>query len=299
MKQFLIALFSLVCLSSTQAQYSDNYFDVGAMVGMSSYTGDLAPSPFQIKHLHIAAGAFGRYNFGQWVSARLGVNYGRISGDDADSRRADRRNRNLMFRSTIWEVGLTGEWNMLGYHPRALERKFSPYLFLGVAWFHHNPQARGAYTESWVDLRSLGTEGQNLGYDGRTPYKKWGISVPMGVGVKVAINSRWGIGAELGFRKTFTDYLDDVSLSYVPEALWETTRVNGVPSFSELMSDRSAEVYAPAEYYANRGSARGDERDFDWYIFAGLTVSYHFLDEGLVGSSKRGRRKAGCKGARF
>ncbi len=276
----------LISSSILPAQYSDNYFDVGLMGGISNYFGDLSPAPFKPKHIHFAAGAFGRYNIGQWVSVKASFNYGRISADDLNGKRPE---RNLNFRSNVFEFGVTGEWNLVGYHPRALEKPFSPYVFIGIAGYHFNPQSRDPLGASWVDLQPLGTEGQlpgGLGYLGRTPYKRTQFAVPMGLGIKWAINNHWGLGLELGFRKTFTDYLDDVSLTYVPAGYFPAGSLEERMAFKGYTPDAITTL-------------RGDSNDFDWYLIAGLSISYHFVEEGLAGSRKRLRRKPGCKGARF
>lgn len=287
MKKILLFAAMLAFGSAANAQYSDNYFEVGAMLGTSNYFGDIHAAPFKLKAMQPAVGIFGRYSIGKWVSIKAGFNYGRLSGNDENNTREELKLRNLNFRSPLYEGYVQGEWNLLGYHPRALERPFSPYIFAGVGVFHFNPKGKVPSTGELVALQPLGTEGQTVGYNDRKPYKRTQICVPLGVGIKWAINSRWGLGLELGFRKTFTDYIDDVSLNYVPST-----------EFTDPLAAEMADPSLPGFENYNR-TKRGNDSYYDWYLIGGVTVSYHFLDEGLAGSSKRGRRKAGCKGARF
>ena len=43
------------------------------------------------------------------------------------------------------------------------------------------------------------------------------------------------------------------------------------------------------------GTQRGDLAELDWYFILGITATYNFLDNGLMGSRGRSRRKAGCR----
>ena len=211
---------------------------------------------------------------------RFGVTYGLIAGND--NRSDPPRGRNLSFRSRIIEGSLVGEFNILGYEPYNLARPWSPYIFGGVAFFNFSPKTK--YNDEWVALQPLGTEGQGLSaYPERKKYKLTQFSIPIGAGIKYALSDTWNIGIEGGVRKTFTDYLDDVSTTYVNEAFL----IENNP-LAATLANRSG---VPIE----DGSARGNSENGDWYAFVGVTISRNFLDNGLVGSRKRFRRKKdGC-----
>ncbi len=288
MKRFLFI--SIVCLVSFVPLRSQ-HLEVGATVGASNYLGDLAPSGLwtSLGEMNFSGGAFVRYNAIEWVTIRAGLNYAKVSASDAkanSSTGSSRTLRNLSFRSNVYEFHLTGEINIMGYQPYNLYKPFSPYVFGGIAVFKFNPQT--LYEGSWYNLQPLGTEGQGLP-DNAGKYKLTEFSIPFGAGVKYAINDTWNIGLEIGMRKLFTDYLDDVSTSYPDLASLEA--VNG-PIAAEL-SWRGDEVDADATP-PNAGTGRGDVTDKDWYTISGITVSYNFLDNGLVGSRRRSGRKSGC-----
>ena len=252
--------------------------EVGVMAGVSSYQGDLAPSNLKtsLGKFHAAFGAFGRYNINNYFTGRLSFNYGTISGDDAK----EGRKRNLSFKSNMIEFAVTGEWNILGYQPYALERVFTPYLFAGVGFVHFNPRTQ--YEGEWVNLQPLGTEGQSMqGFESK--YSLVEIAIPFGVGVKYAINDQWNVGLEFGFRKTFTDYLDDVSGAYVDNE----QLIAGNGELAAALANRSGEPIPG-------GTKRGNDSVSDWYIIGGITISYNFLDNGLVGSRSKSRKKNGC-----
>jgi len=254
------------------------YTEIGLMAGTSNYQGDLSPANLRTSfgRTHASFGAFGRYNMNNYFSVKLGLTYGTISGDDADNNRS----RNLDFKSDLLDVSVTGEINILGYQPYALERVFTPYAFIGIGLVHFNPRTQ--YNDEWVELQPQGTEGQGISGN-ESKYNLVQVVIPFGGGLKYAINDKWNLGIELGFRKTFTDYLDDVSGRYVDEDILAAN--NG--ELAAALANRSGEAVAA-------GSLRGNPGNKDWYIFTGFSVSYNFLDNGLVGSRSRGRKKGGC-----
>ncbi len=287
MKNFLqILAFALLPLA-----ISAQHLEVGILLGGANYIGDLSnnSSNLYLKETKPAAGLFVRQNFNHLFTARLGFNWARVAGQDANVRNDDFvRNRNLSFRSNILEFALIGEFNILGYQPYGLARPFSPYLFVGVAGSKFNPQTR--YLGNWEQLQPLGTEGQGMaGFD--EPYKRFAFAIPFGVGVKYALTDRINLGLELGARPTFTDYLDDVSGAYVsyPELL----AGNGL--LAAALGNRTGERTENGEpVILPTGTQRGDSAKKDWYFILGVTASYNFLDNGLMGSRKRGGRRAGC-----
>ncbi len=267
-------------------QYSVNaqHMEAGIMVGASTYQGDLAPSSLwsSIGETHPAFGVFARYNINRWGAVKLGVNFGTLSGDDSVSKNEWRKTRNLDFRSNLLEFSLTGEFNILGYQPYNLEKVFSPYLFGGIAVYKFNPKTK--FDGEWIELQPLGTEGQGLSqYPERTPYKLTQFSIPLGIGAKYAINDTWNIGIEIGARKTFTDYLDDVSTTYISD----TEMLEGNGELAASLANRTGEPVLT-------GQGRGDAGDDDWYIIGGVTLSINFLDNGLVGFRGRNSKKSGC-----
>jgi opacity protein-like surface antigen len=254
------------------------HFEAGILLGASNYVGDLSnnSSNLYLKETKPALGILGRYNFNDLFALRLGLNYTWVAGQDANVRNDDFvRSRNLSFRSSILEGALIGEINIPGYQPYGLYRPFSPYLFVGIAVAKFNPKAR--YEGNWVALQPLQTEGE--------AYSRVTAAIPFGFGVKYALTDKINIGLELGARATFTDYLDDVSGQYV---------AHSGELLSATLADRSGEINNGVSRFAP-GDQRGDASGNDWYFILGATVSYNFLDNGLMGGRKRGRSKAGCR----
>ena len=280
-QQFLslfVALFLPILLSAQHAEF-------GLMGGTSHYLGDLSPKTNRLSagKTHLMGGAFFKYNINNYVAVRLGGNYGKLSADDANSNIESQKTRNLSFESKLIEGNLIAEFNILGYQPYNLVRPFSPYIFAGVAFFNFKPQAE--LDGSMVELQPLGTEGQGLAeFPERKLYQLTQFSIPVGVGVKYALTDQLNLGFEIGIRKTFTDYIDDVSLTYVDDVL--------------LAENRGPETVALANRTGSpitAGQGRGNADNDDWYLISGITISYNFIDNGLVGSRRRGKRsKNGC-----
>ncbi len=287
MKNIILATLSFLCIivfqNSVQAQ-----LEAGISVGLSTYQGDLAPNSIggSFSQLHFSGGVFGRYNINNFLAVKLALNYAKLSGDDANASSEGQQMRNLSFRSNVFEGALTAEFNILGYQPYNYERTFSPYIFAGVAFFHFDPEA--FFDNEWVDLQPLGTEGQ--GIDGfEEPYKLYQFAIPFGIGVKYALNDQWNIGLEVGLRKTFTDYIDDVSTIYGDNSVIAA----GNGELAAALNDRAGEL-TNEPVIRTETSQRGNADKDDSYIITGIFISYNFADNGLVGGRRKSKRKTGC-----
>ena len=277
-----ITFFTFFTLFSIQAQH----LEIGVKAGLSNYLGDLTPSTLWVSFGDTRPhfGCFARYNLIDWITIRGGFNYGKIAASDARSVNEIRKQRNISFRSDIFEIELVTEINILGYQPYRLRKRFSPYVFAGLAFFRFNPQAE--LNGIWYDLQPLGTEGQGL--PGQpSKYHLSQFAIPAGLGLKFALTKNWNIGAEFGMRKTYTDYLDDISSTYPNLDL--LGEVNGALA-SELSwrtDELGLDIPPPGE-----GRNRGDPEDLDWYIFSGVFVSFNFIGtEHLKSKGKRTKIK--------
>jgi opacity protein-like surface antigen len=328
---FFSSFFSLLLTTAAQAQfkYANRYLEVGLAGGASVYSGELTKSFLDFKHMHLAGGVFARYHFNRFVGLRLQATYGNLSGDDKDSKEQLNQVRNLHFKSHIFDVALTGDFFLLGYNPEK-QRMFSPYVSAGLAVFNFNPKARNFdpnFQNDWIELQPLNTEGQGA-IQGREAYRRTQFALPLAVGVLYAVHSHINIGLEVGYRATFTDYIDDVGLYYATDAVTGQSVYEQTPyrdgffdnkSQQELMSDRTYEYFVQRqgenlgtnvltnqtsldEYQrlqTQRGGIFRGAKGFDRYLFAMLTVSYNFIDNGLVGARSRRKKRNGCPGAQF
>ncbi len=241
------------------------YHEVGLALGVSNYLGDLVPPKTYLLGTNVSAALHYQFNVHPHIALRGGLTLGKLSGDDQNSDfDSGRRQRNLRFESPLFEMALMGQIYILPFHPNPERHPVSPYVFAGVALFHFNPST--IYKGERVFLQPLGTEGQ--GMEGlEDNYALWGWSLPFGGGIKFNINRRFNISVELGARKTFTDYLDDVSGEYIP--LDELRRGNGI-----LAAELSNRTYNDDGEQVDRvGVPRGRPAK-DWYIVSQIAVSY-------------------------
>lgn len=219
------------------------YNAIGFNLSALNYYGDLAPRPSRfstdISFTRPSIGISFTHRFGPRYSITGMFMYGTLKGSDAKS--ADekdtgngvfRAQRNLSFRNRIKEFSVVAMFDLFQNQSTYISRvKWTPYAFLGIAGFFHNPQAQAPATDlngnplpqagKWVNLQPLGTEGQYadqkdlVANRGIKPYHRFQPAIPFGIGVRFRFNELIDLAAEIGFRYTFTDYLDDVSKNYV------------------------------------------------------------------------------------
>lgn len=236
------------------------------MGGGMNYIGDLN-NESALTLPRLAGGVGLRYRFDNRWALRVEASYGQI-GCDEDYNEL----RNLSFRSDIIEGAVLAEFNFAPFGSGATERLWTPYLFGGLGVFHFNPMAMytlGDGQEMWAELQPLHTEGQgSTQYPDRKAYARMQMCLPFGVGVKVRLGKNFSLAAEYGFRKTWTDYLDDVSKTYVEHDLLQSNSDDG--ALAEQLADRSGEVQ---EGYVNAaGVKRGDDSLDDWYAYLHVSL---------------------------
>lgn len=210
-------------------------------------------------------GGFLRYNIKPNISVALSYWQGTLEAKDRASNDLTIKERNLSFKSSLSEIALMPEFNLLPFKPRANKQAFTAYAGVGVALILFNPTAK--YQGQWVDLQPLGTEGQGLeGNPAR--YSLIQLAIPLSLGFKYAVGGRINVALEISYRFTFTDYLDDVSGLYLsPSKLAE----NG--DLAIALSNRTEEYtgIAPSNYIGQR---RGNANNNDGYLSIAVRLSF-------------------------
>jgi len=230
----------------------DPYSEIGLFGGTSYYIGEINRTHFPFRLMQPAAGLFYRYNLNGHYALRAFVNYSEVKAYDAYSTNSFNLQRALSFKSPIIELGGHLEFNFYEFALlRVALRKITPFVFGGINYFYFNPQG-DLGGGNYVNLQPLKTEGKR--------YSRHQIAIPVGVGVKFKFG-RLGLSAEWGIRKTFTDYIDDVSSTY-PDP-------TGLSPEAQILSNKTG-----LPYQSIIGKQRGDSTDKDYYIFTGFTVSY-------------------------
>ncbi len=266
---FLPTLFAAVLFAGLPLASHAQYIEAGFLIGASNYQGDLADRLVPAEY-NSAYGMTLRYNLDQHFSLRSNLLTGYVSGRDKNNRYdVAARERNLSFRSDFTELSVQAEYSPLGFD--ILDGKTSsPYLFVGLGGFYFNPQAE--LNGVWYDLQPLGTEGQGR-VSGRSKYSQVALEIPFGVGFRFSLTRRVNFGIEFGARKTFTDYLDDVSGQY-PDVM----SLYEIDPVAARLSYRQPEVMGGGLQNPSN-LQRGNPADKDWYFVGGVSLSFNLTDK--------------------
>ncbi len=294
---FLATLFSFSSFS--QMTESSSHVEAGITVGPSNFLGDLGGNVGKgttflkdnnIQMTKLTYGAFASYHLNEFLSFRLNVNFGSLEGDDAIIKSKGgyeeaRKVRNSNFRSKFTEVLLMAEIAptvFLEYDPTDNFGKFRPYGIIGVGALKFNPQGLDPLTGQWVDLQPLRTEGQGFAeYPDRKEYSLQTINIPMGVGVKYFLSEGVNLSFEIIHRKTFTDYMDDVSTTYIDPALFSQYMPASQAALAARMANKSGGAY-------QAGNKRGTASNNDAYYSAGFKLGF------VLNNGSRYRNSTSC-----
>ncbi len=239
--------------------------ELGVMAGATYYVGDLNPYT-HFAQSKPAGGLLYRYNINPRMAIRVHALFGSLQGADSVVRYNE--NRNLHFRSPLMEFGSQFELSYQKFTIGSDKHWYTPYLFGGISFYKFKPQ--GFWNGDWYNLQTLGTEGQGTtAYPSREPYSLAGISIPFGLGIKFSIGNAIVLGAEWGLRKTFTDYIDDVSTTYADPAVLSSQNTPAAAALADPSVDAAERT----------GYQRGNPSTDDWYSFAGLTLTFKFKDK--------------------
>ena len=259
MKNIITILFlNIITLSFAQYHTNASKSEFGFLVGGTYYLGDLNQFN-QFKNTHLAGGFIYRYNIHSRLSLRGNLIYGKLSASDAMSNIESHRARNLSFYSDIYELGLGLEFNYFPFQLGHERYKGTAYLLAEIGVFRMNPKT--VYEGIEVELRDLGTEGQGTSLSSRSYYNLTQLCIPIGIGAKLSLGHKVSLNFEIGVRKTFTDYIDDIgSNTYVNPTILAAE--NG--PLSANLSNLSDDQYGQ----------RGNSLTKDWYVFAGAMVTF-------------------------
>ncbi|MDN5202612.1 DUF6089 family protein [Fulvivirgaceae bacterium BMA10] len=294
------------------------YTTIGLSLNTFNYFGDLAPRPGKlstdISFTKPGIGLIATRRVGSRYTIRASFTAGSMEGDDFESADLDndksreRYERNLQFKNNIQEIAITGIVDLIpnrGFFER--RAPITPYVFAGIAAFHHNPRAKVPQEAEllgipeageWVELQPLGTEGQHSGLYDNKPYKRIQLALPTGFGARFKLGDSFDLAFEIGYRILFFDYIDDVSTVYPDFGALET-------DLARVLSGRAAEPVAVVSgdardeatliklnqsartYFStvdgrqytvvsdnSPGARRGDPNDNDLYIVTSLQLTY-------------------------
>lgn len=258
---------------------------LGDLGGLNRVGTDYSPVDLEMVETRTAFSLGYRYKIAKWFNVSAAFNYLIVKGDDRLTTEPFRNNRNLNFKSNIFELAGRLEFvymaNRVGHRygiKRTLSRRMKNRswdftAFVGIGGFYFNPKARDP-KGNWVKLKPLHTEGQGLP-GGPKQYKNYALCIPMGIAYRIYFNRKVCVGLEASFRKTFTDYIDDVSgvyydkgaiqAAYGPQAAYFADPSKGAIPGQTNWADETTGAEA---------QMRGDSRQKDSYMSLQLTVGY-------------------------
>jgi len=283
----LLILLMMPSLMNAQRWKRQRYeFSFG--LGASNFLGELGGAnqigthyfkDFEWSMTRFAAAMGLRYKLSNYFAFNTHLTYGRVSGDDNLTGEFYRHYRNLSFYSDIYEFNVNFEGafqqEQIGSQYRLRKHKslhgyeIYSYGFVGAGVFYFDPKT--VYNGKTYRLQPLGTEGE--GWDpSKARYSLVQFCIPMGVGFKYTLGNSWGVGLEMGIRKTFTDYIDDVSTKY-----YDLTDVTAQKLADRSLYDEYVRLgYDPQQLKSITapGAQRGNSKEKDSYLFAIFSVNY-------------------------
>ncbi|HEY4290185.1 MAG TPA: DUF6089 family protein [Puia sp.] len=312
----LFVLAATLCLSSSiySQEEARNNTEIGLTLGPMVFLGDLGGhagkgttfiKDYNMTTTKLAVGAYVAAYPMQWLGFRFSLNYGSIEGADNEIKpkggdEESRLARNLDFRSNILEGTVMAEFYptvFLEEDPEDITARLRPYGVLGLGFFHFKPQ--GSYRSPngdtyWVDLQPLHTEGQGFPeYPDRKDYKLTQLNIPMGVGIKYFISENVNVAFEIIHRKTFTDYIDDVSTKYVDPSLFYKYLSPSQAPIAAAMANKTPVAQQDQGY--RPGNKRGDPSQNDAYFTAQFKLGIRLGGN----SASRWRNSTHCPLLRF
>lgn len=284
MKKILL----VICCSPLLAVAQNFHFS--GRLGISGYQGDLKAKTFSLSGGGLLASIGARYDLTEKIAVRSYITFTSLKGDDKKGT-PSMRTRNLNFKTGIFDWEATAQYSILNPN----DSWWIPYAFAGIGLFHFKPHTKDINGEK-VFLQPLSTEGQGF-IAGVKKYKLTQFSIPIGIGIERSLNEDMRVGLEIGYRKIFTDYLDDVSTDYVDEAALLAARGQRAVD----LAYRGDEVDAGS--YPVAGFERGNPKYKDGYYYIALTYTVrYFFDKykqiaGLPAYNRN--KKAGCPATRY
>ena len=298
-KKVHIIVFAVSSVVFIQNSFSQNFGRVGdwkkcrreilLQAGVSGFLGDLgglddigthlSPIDMEIDLTKQAISLAYRYKFFKNFAFHTSFNYLTVAGDDKLTKEPFRQNRNLNFKSDVFEVATRAELCLMSakighrygikktMSRRHKSRSWEFIAFVGIGAFYFEPKGLNASGE-YVNLRPLHTEGQGLP-GGPAQYKNIAISIPMGFDLRIIFHKFWSVGIEYNFRKTFTDYIDDVSTIYYDNQ--ELKKNYGV--LSSQMANPTINTIPDA---TSTDYQRGNSKNMDSYMSFQFTVGRFF-----------------------
>ncbi len=278
------------CLCCFPFLASAQNFHLSWRLGLANYQGDLKAKRVSLSQARFLLSLGARYDLSEHITARSYFTFTSLRADDKNGT-ATMKARNLNFRTKVFDWEVTAQYSLFSLN----DRWWTPYIYTGIGLYHYRPYAMDAGGNK-AFLKPLSTEGEGF-VAGVKEYKLTQFSWPIGLGAEYSLNEDMRLGVEFGYRKLFTDYLDDVSSHYVDE----TALLNARGARAVDLAYRGDEVgsgpYPPST--VSRGSS--DRKDGYYYMALTYTVRFYFDKyKKIVGlPSGKKQKRVGCPASRL
>ena len=309
----LIVLFviSSTRLTAQSISTGDGKFELGLGLGPSFFLGDLGGNrgigktfvkDVNIPFTKLCKGLYFNYSPAEFISLRIAGNLGGLEANDSIIKtnginELERKKRDLSFRSKLAEV-----YGAIEFYPTVffeqydgLAHKLRPYGLIGFGIFHFNPQAEYIEpngTRRWVDLKPLHLEGQGFPeYPDRKDYSLTQQELLVGFGAKYYLRENMYIGLEILHRKTFTDYVDNVSTKYIDPNLFNLHLSPADAVVARQLAYRE-KFYNPSVNRPYINQQRGDPKQNDAFFSGMLRIGWRL--NGANDPNTRARRQLRC-----
>jgi Domain of unknown function (DUF6089) len=227
-----------------------------------------------------AAGIYLLANYNEKICLRFEGTMGQVVGYDSILKTVSastfgRYERNLSFRSNISELQVAVEihYRLFKNNKAAEYPLLSPYIIGGAGLFTFDPEAQ--LNGYWYRLQPLRLEGQGFKeYNDRKPYKLTQLNLVTGVGIKYRLSNFFNARLEVAHRKLFTDYLDDVSTTFINPSLFTNYLSPAKATLAKKLYTRTSEILPNTIQHSNeqRGDARNNDSYFTILFKIGITL---------------------------
>ena len=259
---FIVALLLVISIHVNAQRVRLN----GAL-GLSAYYGDLIQGTPALQDVSPQMQLGATYDLKKQLRFRLGLAFMKVKAADRNNVRIDYRERNLSFSSNIFEFSPMIEYDFVSRE----EYFLVPYVYGGLGFFTYNPTTIDPNGQK-VNLRDWSTEGQGIaGINLGKSYGKSGFSIPFGIGIRYELSEDLSIGAEFNVRRTFTDYIDDVSSNAYPDPVLLAAAKPG----AERLSYRGYELGVG---FPGVSRPRGNSRQKDIYYSLQFAITYRLAN---------------------
>jgi len=240
-----------------------------------------------------------------WMGLRLAADVTYLEGRDdiintTGINELWRKQRNLDFKTTVFEAygALEIFPTMFFYRNSEFEPRLRPYVLGGLGIFHFNPKgslADANGNKTWYNLQPLRTEGEGMAeYPDSKPYKLTQLNIPVGGGIKYFFSDRMNFSIEVLYRKTFTDYIDDVSKKYIDAKDYVKYLSAQDATLAAKLSDKTIPIIFPGMTRWPKGTQRGDMKNADAYFSVLAKVGIRLGPIESSSFAKRAARQTRC-----